>query len=34
MANAKRKCTFTNEVQEKLQCFRKGRNNYEAECLV
>ena len=35
MANAKRKCThFTNEMQEKHPCFRKGRNDYEAECLV
>ena len=34
MANAKRKCTFTNEMQEKHPHFRKGRNDYEAECLV
>ena len=34
MANAKRKCTFTNEMQEKHPCFRKGRNDYKAECLV
>ena len=34
MANAKRKCTFTNEMLEKHQCLRKGRNDYEAECLV
>ena len=34
MTNAKRKCTFTNKMQEKHQCFRKGKNNYEAECLV
>ena len=34
MANAKRKYTFTNEMQEKHPCFRKGRNDYEAECLV
>ena len=34
MANSKRKCTFTNEMQEKHPCFRKGRNDYEAECLV
>ena len=34
MANAKRKCTFTNEMQEKHPCIRKGRNDYEAECLV
>ena len=27
-------CTFTNEMQEKHPCFRKGRNDYEAECLV
>ena len=31
---AKRKCTFTNEMQEKHQCFRKSKNNYKAECLV
>ena len=31
---AKRKCTFTNEMQEKHPCFRKGRNDYETECLV
>ena len=30
----KQKCTFTNEMQEKHPCFRKGGNNYEAECLV
>ena len=34
MANAKRKSTFTHEMREKHSCFRKGRNNYEAECLV
>ena len=34
MANAKRKCRFTNEMQEKHPCFRKGRNDYEVECLV
>ena len=34
MTNAKRKCTFTNEMLEKHPCFRKGRNNYEEECLV
>ena len=34
MANAERKCTFTNEMQEKHPYFRKGRNDYEAECLV
>ena len=28
------KCTCTNEIQEKHPCFRKGRNDYEAECLV
>ena len=33
MANAKRKCSFTNEMQEKHPCFRKGRNDYEAEYL-
>ena len=27
MANAKRKCTFTNEMQEKQACFRKCRND-------
>ena len=31
---AKRKCTFTNEMQEKHSGFRKVRNDYEAECLV
>ena len=30
----KRQCTFTNDIQEKHPCFRKGRNDYEAECLV
>ena len=34
MANAKRKCTFTNEMQEKHPCFRKDRIDYEAECLL
>ena len=34
MANAERKCTFTNEMQEKHSYFRKGWNNHEAECLV
>ena len=34
MAYAKRKCTFTSEMQEKHPCFRKGRHDYEAECLV
>ena len=34
MANGKRKCTFTNEMQEKHPCFRKGRNDYETECLI
>ena len=34
MANSKRKCLFTNEMQDKYPCFRKGRNDYEAECLV
>ena len=36
MANAKRKCKFTNEMQKKNKhpCFRKGRNDYEVECLV
>ena len=34
MANAKQKCTFTNEMQEKHPCFRKGRNDYEPESLV
>ena len=31
MANSKRKYTFTNEMQEKHPCFRKGRNDYEAD---
>ena len=30
----RRRCTFTNKVQEKHPCFRKGRNDYKAECLV
>ena len=34
MANAKQKSTFTNEMQEKHQCFRKGKNDYEIKCLV
>ena len=34
MANPKRKCTFTNETQEKHPCFRKGRNDNEAKCLI
>ena len=34
MVKAKRKCTFTNEMLEKHPCFRKGRNDNEAECLV
>ena len=34
MANAKQKCPFTNEMQEKHSCLRKGRDDYEAECLV
>ena len=34
MVNVKRKCTFTNEMQEKHPCFRKGRNDYEAENLI
>ena len=34
MANSKRKCTFTKEMQEKDPYFKKGRNDYEAECLV
>ena len=34
MVNAKQKRTFTNEMQEKHPCFKKGRNDYEAECLV
>ena len=33
MANAKQKCTFTNEMHIHAH-FRKGRNDYEAECLV
>ena len=31
---AKQKCTFTDEMQTKHSCFRKGRSEYEAECLV
>ena len=34
MANSKQKCSFTNEMQGKHRCFRKGRNDYEVECLV
>ena len=34
MASAKRKCTFTNKMQEKHPYFRKGRNDYEAKSLV
>ena len=34
MANAKRKCTFTNEMQEKHPGFREGRNDCKAEYLV
>ena len=34
ISKAKRKCTFTNEMQEKHPCFRKGRNDCKAECLV
>ena len=34
MANSKRKCTITNEMQEKHPSFRKGKNDYKAECLV
>jgi len=31
---AKRKCKFTDEVTAIHPCFRKGRNEWEAECLV
>ena len=31
---AKRKYSVTNEMQEKHPCFRKGKNDYEVECLV
>ena len=31
---SKRKCTSTNEMQEKHPRFRKGRNDHEAKCLV
>ena len=31
---AKRKGIFTNEMQEKHPCLKKGRNDYEAELLA
>jgi len=31
---AKRKCKFTDEMTAMQTCFRKGRNEWEAECLV
>ena len=31
---AKRKCKFTDEMQAKYPFFNKGRNEWEAECLV
>ena len=37
MANAKRKCAFTNEMQEKRPCFtciKIDRNDYMAESLI
>ena len=34
MANAKRKCTFTDEMQEKHSCFRKGTNDHDTECSI
>lgn len=30
----KRKCKFTAEMQNKLPCFKKGRDEWEAECLM
>jgi len=30
----KRKCKFTDEMTARHPCFRKGRNEWEAECLV
>ena len=30
----KRKCKFTNELQEKYSCFRRGRDDFEGECMV
>ena len=30
----KRKCKFTNELKAKYPCFRKGRNEWEAECPI
>ena len=30
----KRKSEFTEEIQKKYPCFRKGRNDFEAECIV
>ena len=31
---AKRKCKFIDEMKKKYPCFRKNRNEWEAECLV
>ena len=31
---AKRKCKFADEMKAKHPCFRKGRNEWEAKCLV
>ena len=30
----KRKTSFNNDLQEKYPAFRKGRDEYEAECIV
>ena len=30
----KRKTSFNNDIQEKYLAFRKGRDEYEAECIV
>ncbi|KAG7172065.1 hypothetical protein Hamer_G001052 [Homarus americanus] len=30
----KRKCKFTVELQSKLPCFKRGRDEWEAQCLV
>ena len=34
MANAKRKSSFTNKMRENRPRFRKGKNDYEADCLI
>jgi len=31
---SKRKCKFTDEMKAEHPCFRKGRNEWKAECLV